>query len=136
MATNYFHPSINATLNNVVVVTESNILGRVDRNLEVKLDFVCRTIAVYPYMFVAMTTEEDEEDCFGESIVFSCLFPLEVLFVMEQFVQLVVTVPDFTPVTTVLDDDTSTVVVTVPVFTCWMMTHLQLLSLFQSSPVG
>ena len=35
-----------------------------------------------------------------------------------------------------LDNVTSTVVVTVPDFTYWTMSHLQLLSLFQTSPVG
>ena len=71
----YFHQLMP---NIFVLVTESNILGRVDRNLEVKLDFVCRTIAELPDIFVAMTTEEEEEDCFGEYIMFSCLFPLRV----------------------------------------------------------
>ena len=57
---------INKCVNSMFfVVTEKNFQGRVDGTLQVKLDFVCHTIAVWPDMFVVMATEEEEQDRFS-----------------------------------------------------------------------
>ena len=50
-------------INFVFVVTEKNIPCRVDGTLQVKLDFVGHTIAVWPDMFVVV--EDETQERFG-----------------------------------------------------------------------